>query len=288
MGRAFLLLVVLLTATPASAQVKLAGTFALDGCSERPGWASFAMLPDWADFNEAADCSRRTGIRWVLALYGVSLNAPPLALYHHALAVKARADAAGLRVLAVVPNEEHYEHAFTPGAFPLAGLDPASPADTLAIVHEVQARASLTYWIVGVVFPGVPRMWITGLFNNNPAYGPALYRPLPSGVDVLAIEAYQPAGWTWAQTGGLYVGHALATSPVPVVVIGQGFVHPGDPLWGAGPTEDAVDGFAAALRHPKVIAGMVFDWKDRANGLRGLVSLPYWRGRFETALGVRF
>lgn len=280
MRLAVLLLLVL--ATPVSAQIKPTGTFALTACEARPAWVSFALLPDWADFDEAARCQRETGLSWVLALYGVSRYEP---VGPYARAVKARADAAGLRFLAVVYHEEWYEHAFTPGALPIGALDPAHPVDAVSIVTLVHWWVGQQHATLATVFPGVPRVWLTGLVNDDRRHGPALWRPVPAGTDAIALEAYVPCGLTWDQTAGLYIRHALATRREPIVLVAQAFEAPGDPLWGCGPAA-AVDGFASALRQPGVWGAWLFDWKVRP-GIVGLSGLPQWRAAFDAALGVK-
>lgn len=278
------LCLILLLPIPAVAQIKPTGTFAIDRCDARPAWSSFAMLAEWANFDEAAACARTTGIRWVLALYASSRYTPAR---EWAPAVKARADAAGLTpyLVALVWHEEWYEYAFTPGALPIPGLDPTNPAHTEAIVRTVHWWVGEQHAALATIFPGVARVWLTGLYNDDPRFGPALWRPVPAHTSVIALELYQPCGWTWAQTGGRYTQHALATSPLPLVLIAHGFLAPGDPLWGCGPSDEAVAGFAEALRHPKTWGAWIFTWGDRWN-MQGLASLHSWRSKYEKALGL--
>lgn len=279
-------LLVLALCVPAAAQPKPVGTFQLSQCEASPGWSSFALLVDNQDFAAAADCSKRTGLRWVLGFYSRSPYEP---IAGYARVTKARADAAGLTpfLWATVYIEEWYEYALTPGALPIPGLDPTNPAHHAPIVETVRWWVGHQHAAIRAEFPRVPVAWITGLYNESRAFGDALWRPLPPGVSVLALEAYAPAGHTWDATAGLFIRHAAATSPVPIVLIAQAFVAPGDPLWGAGPTEEIVNGLAAALRLSKVWGTWLFTMESRENGLIGLADLPYWRMRYEQALGVR-
>lgn len=280
--RKLLLALIVLACLPqaSSGQVKPVGTFELTACDARPSYVSFAMLADWRDFDEAADCAERTGLRYVLALYGVSRYEP---VERHARAVKARADAAGLTpyLVGIVYHEEWYEYALTPGALPIGDLAPER--DIAAIVRIVHWWVGQQHAVLGRVFPGLARVWLTGLVNDDPTHGPALWRPVPSGVEIIALETYVPTGLTWA-TPALYFSHLVATRREPIVLVAQAFVSPGDPLWGTGPTDEAVAGFGVALRHPRVIAGWLFDWKSRP-GITGLSDLPQWQRAFELAVG---
>lgn len=277
----------LLAVLPADAQIKPVGTFAIESCHARPVWSSFAMLPDWGDFDAAAACAKTSGLRWVLALYGGSRYDP---VGPHVTAVKQRADAAGLTpyLLGIVYHEEWYEYALTPGALPITGLTPENPAHVPTIVRLVHWWVGQQHETIRRIWPGLRRVWLTGLVNDDLRHGPLLWRPVPHGVDVIAIEAYAPTGLSWDQTAGLYIRHALATRSEPFVIIAQGFRVDGDPLWGTGPTDEVVDGFAEALRHPKVWGAWMFTWGDRPwAGITGLASLPHWRQRYEQALGLR-
>lgn len=283
-----LALLLVLWAVPASAQIKPAGTFQLSACEKAPGWSSFALLVDDQDFAVAADCSRRTGLRWVLGFYSRSPYEP---IGAYARATKARADAAGLTpfLWAAVYHEEWYEAAITPGGLPIPGLDAANPAHHGQIIETVRWWVGHQHVAISAAFPGLPIAWITGLVNRSRAFGDSMWRPLPPGVSVIALEAYAPGGHTWASTAGLFISHAINTQPEPVVLIAHAFASadPTEPLWGPGPTEEIVDGFAAALRHPRVWGAWIFTMESRPGVLIGLDDMPYWLGRYEQALGVR-
>lgn len=279
-------------ATAVAAQIKPTGVFGVASCDARPAWASFAMLGDWHDFDAAAACARTTGLRWVLALYSGAHERPAR---DWVPAVKARADAAGLTpyLVGLVFHEEWYEYAFAnetpPNGLQRAlagfGLDVHDPAHTVAVVDGIRWWVGLQHADLAAIFPGVPRVWLTGLYNDDPRFGASLWRPAPAHTSAIALELYQPCGWTWEQTGGRYARHALATSPVPVVLVAQAFRAPGDSLWGCGPTAETIAGFAEALRHPKAWGAWMFTWGDRTN-MSGLESMTDVRAAYERALGV--
>lgn len=280
--RACLLALIVLACLPqaSSGQHKLAGTFQIGACDDRPAWSSFTTIADTDDLHAAADCSRRTGMRWVLYLRASQYH-PVTA---HAVAVKARVDAAGLGpyLIAIADHEEWYEQVLA-GALPYVTTDPA------VIVPVVHAWAGKRNAEIKAVFPGVPILWITTLVNDSPAYGLWLWRPLPAGVDAIALEGYVPAGLTWAQTAGRYLAHAIATRPEPIVLITQGFSADYDPQWQAGPTPEVFAATEQALLHPRVIASWLFSWDAALLG-RGFVAVkqrPDWQQAYAAAIGAR-
>lgn len=281
----WIVLACVLWAAPVGA--KPVGTFQLSDCATSPAWSSFALLVDDQDFAAAADCSRRTGLRWVLGFYTRSAYEP---IGGYARATKLRADQAGLTpfLWAIVYSEEWYEYALTPGALAIPGLDPANPAHHGPIVETVRWWVGHQHAAITREFPGVPIAWITGLVNRSRAFGDALWRPLPAGATVIALEAYAPGGHSWASTAGLYISHAINTQSEPVVLIAHAFksADPTEPLWGPGPTEEIVDGFAAALQHPRVWGSWLFTMESRPGVLIGLNDLPYWKARYLQAVGV--
>lgn len=279
------LLVLACLAPSVSGQHKPAGTFQIGSCDARPAWSTFALLIDGQDFDAAADCARRTGLRWVLYLTAdpYAPIGPPVA------AVKVRADAAGLTpyLLALTDHEEWYEQTLAiPPRWPIGALDSSLPADQWVITETTHRVASQRTTEIKRVWPGLPVAWITSLVNDDRRHGPFFYRPLPTGIDIIALEGYVPAGATWAQTGGRYLSHALATRREPIALITQGFRWTGDPIWAVGPTEDGMAGLAEALRHPRVIASWLFTWQGLGPTLTGLSQMPEWRTRYEQAIGV--
>ncbi len=257
------------------------GIFNDDG--PRPPWASFALLPDWADFSAATGDSQRTGVKWVLGLYSPARLTP---LSEVLPALMRRIDAAGLRphLVGVVYHEEWYS-AFLSGALTHVGLDHTNRA------HWVPAANAIRWWVseqhaaIRAALPGVPVVWLDTFVNDDLSFGPWFYRPLPDGVDTLALYGYVPTGGSWAQDVEPFLAHAVSTRPEHLVLVVQGFAGDGDPQWAAGPTPDGMAGTRRWLAHDRVIAGWVFDWHSRPGGLKGLKDLPQ-RAALESAMGV--
>lgn len=269
----------------AATHAKPAGTFQIGACEARPAWSTFALLVDVDDFAAAADCARRTGLRWVLYLTADPYQ--PVA--PHVMAVKARADAAGLTpyLLALTDHEEWYERALAvPPLWPIGALDSTLPSDQWVIADTVHRVASHRAAEIKRVWP-LPVVWITSLVNDDRRFGAFVYRPLPTGVDVIALEGYVPSWGTWDTTAGLHLAHAIRTRPEPIVLVTQGFRWTGDPMWTRGPTEDGMAGTAAALSHPRVIASWLFTWEGLGPTLTGLAEMPAWRAAYERAIGVQ-
>lgn len=276
---------VLVTSTAAAAQSKLAGTFQIGACDDRPRWSSFALLIDVDDFAAAAECSRTTGLRWVVYLTA-DVFLPPDA---HVAAVRQRATLAGLApfVIGLTDHEEWYEIALSPTRhWRLGDLDPQKEDDIWRISSIVHAWTSARTGAIRRVWPGPPVAWITSLVNDDRRFGAFRWRPLPAGVGVIAIEGYVPAWGTWATTAGLYVSHAINTRPEPIVLVTQGFTQDGD--WSRGPTEDVMVGTASALAHPRVVASWLFTWDGDLWGgsTVGTKQRPDWQARYERAIGV--
>ena len=282
----------LLVTSGASAQTKLAGTFQIGACGARPSWSSFALLIYRDDFAAAAECSRRTGLRWVLYLTAD----PYRPIDGHVAAVKQRAQAAGLApfVVAVTDHEEWYEltlaHPSSGYGWPIPGLDPSRDADIWRIAEIVHAWASARHLAIKRIWPGVLTAWITSLVNDDRRYGAFRWRPLPAGVDVIALEGYVPRWGTWASTAGLHLAHAIRTRTEPIVLVTQGFRWDdgtgGD--WSRGPTDDQMAGTASALAHPRVVASWLFTWDGNlwAAPMVGLRQMPEWEARYAQAIGV--
>ena len=256
--------------------MKPLGIFATEGGV--PGWAQFAMLPDWADFEAAAQRSLRTGLRWVLGLYGVPRAEPILA---HVTKVRRRLDAAGLLpfLVGVAYHEEWYGE-WKGGRLSIPGLSPANPAHLLPAAAAIRGWCSSQHAVIRAALPGLRVVWIDGYVNDDPSFGGWWYQPVPTGVDVLALECYVHAGGTWAADVEPFLQHAVATRREPVALIVQGFQVPGDPLWSAGPAAESPGHLRRWLDHPRVLSAWVFDWGSRP-GLIGLADLPGPRAALE-------
>lgn len=248
----------------------------------RPPWVQFALLPDWQDFDQAAEDSRRTGIKWVLGIYSTE-PATPLSSILPGLDVRLhRADLLP-HIVGMCYAEEWYGR-WKSGQFHIPGLDPANPA------HLLTGARSIAWWVseqhkAMKAAINKPIVWVDTFVNDDPAFGGTYYQPVPWGVDVLALEAYVPAQGSWAADVEPFLQHAVATRTEPISLVVQGFAAAGDPLWHRGITDDGLAGTAQWMQHPRVISGWVFDWASRAN-LTGLCDLPGASALLH-ALGVR-
>lgn len=249
----------------------------------RPSWASFAFLGDWADFAAAAEDSRSTGIKWVLGIYSPSRLTP---LSEVLSDLVRRIDEAGLRshLVGVVYSEEWYS-AFLSGQLTHVGLDHTNRD------HWIPAANAIKWWVgqqhaaIRAALPNVPVVWLDGFVNDDQTFGPWFYRPVPDGVDALALYGYVPVGGTWARDVEPFLAHAAATRPESLVLVVQGFAAANEPQWVAGPNADSIEGTRRWLAHPRVIAGWLFDWHSREGGITGLKDLPQ-RAALEQAMGV--
>ena len=240
---------------------------------ERPSWATFALLPDWEDFRTAAADSQRTGVKWVLGIYSPE-RLTPLAETFLPNIVR-RMDEAGLRphLVGVVYHEE-WSGAFLSGQMPNPYFDHTNRA------HWIPAMNAIKWWVgqqhaaIRAALPHVPVVWLDSFVNDDVSFGAGYYRPVPDGVDVLALYGYVPVGGSWAQDVEPFLDHAVDTRPESLVLVVQGFASANEPQWVAGPNADSIAGTKRWLAHPRVIAGWVFDWASRPSGITGLRDLP--------------
>ena len=249
----------------------------------RPHWAQFALLPDWADFNAAAADSLRTGIKWVLGIYSPQ-PATPLSTMLPSLV--ARVASSNLRPhLAGMCYSEEWSGRWKSGQYPIPGLDHTNPQHLITGARAIAWWCSEQHKAMAAAFPGLPIVWIDTFVNDDPSFGGGYYQPVPWGVRVLGLEAYVSAGGTWASDVEPFLQHAVATRTEPITLIIQGFRALDDSTWQHGPTHDSLDGITRWMAHPRVISGWVFDWADRP----GMVSFPHLplRGQIEAAMGVR-
>lgn len=260
-------------------RVKPLGVFSADA---RPSWAAFAGLPDWADFTQAADDSRRTGVWWVLLLYSPD-RATPLESVLPGIAERLRTSGLLPYVVGVCYHEEWYS-GWRRGDFAIPGLSPANYDHWMAAATAIHGWVSQQHRALRFAL-GLPIVWLDTFVNDDPSFGAAYYQPVPDAVDCLAIEAYVPANGLWAADVEPFLQHAVSTRREPIVLVIQGFRVRGDSLWDRGPTHDSIEGTRRWLAHDRVISGWVFDWGSRA-GMDGLADLPN-RREVEAALGVR-
>jgi len=251
---------------------------------DRPSWATFAFLGDGADFAAAAEDSRSTGIKWVLGIYSPARLTPLADVLPDLVR---RIDAAGLRphLVGVVYNEE-WGGAFFSGQMPNPYFDHTNSAHWIPAMHAIKWWVSQQHAAIRAALPNVPVVWLDSFVNDDVSFGAGYYRPVPDGVDVLALYGYVPVGGSWAQDVEPFLDHAVDTRPESLVLVVQGFAAKHEPQWVAGPNADSLAGTRRWLSHPRVIAGWVFDWASRPSGITGLKDLPQ-RAALEAAMGVQ-
>lgn len=259
--------------------LKALGVF---GGSARPSWAVFQGLAHWDDFAQAAEDSRLTGVRWVLQI--MTPHSQPLADVMPDLL--ARLESSGLRpyILAVTYREEWYG-AWKSGELQIPGLDRANLSHWPIAAQAIAGWCGQQHAEIRKALPGVPVLWLDGYVNDDLSFGGQWYQPVPAGVDALALEAYVPAGGSWAQDVEVFLDHAVSTREEPIVLVAQGFQDekPGG-MWSDGPTEESIRETERWMDHDRVIGAWVFTWASRT-GCIGLADLPA-RVAFEQALGV--
>lgn len=231
-----------------------------------PAWAAVCTLSDldpphvWA---EAKALSVTRGTLWLLKVgYHEDLRTP---IGPHAARVRARIDAYGLLpwIAGQTLNEEWYEQ-WLGGAW--AGepyyFAPSHPGGT----DIIRDWAGKQHALLKAQIP-VPVVWITTI-AGHPA---SSFRPVPANVDVVAIDAYVPEGYTFETSAGPALAFSEQSTTQPLVLIPQAFEAPG---W-AALNETLAAKYMTWLARPRWIALMAFSWRDRpALGMRGLESFP--------------
>jgi hypothetical protein len=249
-----------------------------------PSWASFAAIPDWDDFDAAAQQSEATGIAWVLLLYGCPLDQP---VAGHLASVVTRLDASGLRphIRAICYWEECYA-ALKGGRVNLPAWQSVT-TDLRALVPLFRDHLSRQHAAIRAALPEIPICWVTDYVNHDPSFGPWYHQPLPAHVGLVALQGYLPASGSWAADVEPFLQHSLTQTALPIVFVPQGFTAPNDPQWSRGPTTESIDAIARWMRHPRVVAGWLFDWASPppSHGVVGLEDLSC-RDQMLAALGV--
>lgn len=276
-----LALALLLGATHAEAQHKPIGVFGAE-CAA-PEWTAFGSLAEWDDLHAAAACSRATGRRWVLQLHGSDTGD----LEAHTRDLRHRAAKAGVEpyVLAVTLQEEWYErfrHGLLRSHAVFGSFNPAT--HEVAGVNAIHAWLGVQHAAIHRGWPGVNVAWITTYVNDEPAYGPHLWAPIPAGVDALVLDPYATETQTFEDWPERVFAHAVAITTLPIVLVPQWFVAPGTTFGTA--RVDMLPGYARWIAHPRVIAAWGFVWASR-QGVVGFADLPVFRAAIEQALGVR-
>lgn len=274
--RGSLVVLWLLVASVAHAQPKPIGLFGVR--CDVPAWASFGQLADWDDFEAAADCSARTGLKWVLALHKAD--------YDHVEGIRARAIDKGLApyVLALTYREEPYQHYFfgldLPPALRIA-LDDQPDADPYARIRLVRDHWSAAHATIKAVWPGPLVAWITPFVNDYEGYGPLWYAPLPDGVDVLVLDPYASDAQSFTDWPEVAIQHAVNTTTLPIAIVPQWFAAPGTAF--SRQRVDFTAHYARWYAHPRVVAFWGFLWESRATTL-GLKDLPALRAAVEARI----
>ena len=262
--------------------MKPAGIFATSPGAARPSWETFALLVDWQDFPAAVADARATGRWWVLYLGSPDPHADAATWLP---ALVARIDAAGLRpyLVGVVYHEE-WSGAFLSGSLAIPGMNYRDRAHWQPAAEIIAWWCGMQHAAIRAALPGLSIVWLDGFVNDDLSFGPWWYRPVPAGVDVLALYGYVPAGGSWAADVEPFLLHAVGTRTEPLALVVQGFRELTG-MWAAGPTVDGLAGTARWMRHPRVIASWVFDWTSRPGFLVGMQDLPQ-RAALEAAIGV--
>jgi hypothetical protein len=253
----------------AAAPPKPLGVFELASPETAPAFG-FSYVPDWHSpehYARLAAYSARTGHLWVVCFCSLDVLTE----------AGVRASVAKLAPIApwVVGAtwwEEHYEAALAP----IPWQDDARVSE--AIAHALEAAERSHAVIAAEV--GWPIVWITGLANDDPRFGPWWYRPIPSGVSVVALDAFPSAFCPeFEACVAPTIRYVLETSLVPVALVWATFDGPEWPR----PTAETLAGYGRWAQHPKVIANWLFTWDSRP-GMTGLADMPDLHGAVLGAL----
>ena len=224
-------------------------------CQGVKTWMRASTLQPWSDFTEARKCSERTGMKWIMQF---GFNAPLGTPVDGEIAfVQDKLKTSGLapHVIAMTFVEEWQ------------GL---MGKRTIEERNQVWEFGSEQQRKLKQAFPGWLMAYVDQLVNDNPAYGVDLYMPLPRGTDIFLMELYDGD----RSMLNLYFDYVKATTNIPIAIIGQGFYDHRFPQY-PRPSEDYVEWWRKKLDDPRVVAGMIFTWRNRAPGtIVGLQSMP--------------
>jgi hypothetical protein len=258
-----------------TASAKPAGAF---NCGAKPpSWADVCDIKSGASDAELRAARRLSEQRGILWWFFLDVNPPHAPAGALAEAAKARTDAAGLTpyIIALSLGEEWYER-LAAGEFAPYGLGFPSG---VPIVHDWLGRQQTA---AHAVF-GVPVVWLTTLPNNDRTLGAHLWRPIPASTHAVAVDAYVPAGGTFAAHVAPVLAHAEVTTALPLVLIPQWFHMPGHALWDYRPTVDDIEQYRAWAARPRWVATFGFSWlSGPSDGIIGLADLPDLRAAVES------
>ncbi len=226
-------------------------------CANAKAWMSFSMLAAREDFEAARKCSERTGITWVIQFgFDDPLGTPVDA---EIIRVQQKLTESGLspHVIGMSYVEEWY------------GL---TNKRTVKERDDVREFGALQHDKLKAAFPGKLLVYVDALVNDNPAYGIDVYHPLPRGVDVFAMEYYQRR----EDDFDLFFQYVKAAFPtLPIALVGNAYYDPRFPESSWKPTRGYTESYRRYLNDPRVIAGILFTWRDRPwVGMQGLESWP--------------
>jgi hypothetical protein len=217
---------------------------------------------------QAAECSRRTGMQWILKFGFANLDD----VTNEAQEVRTRAIVSGLLpyVIATQYNEEWCGQAKTGKWGP----------PSFELLDAVVAYGNHQQQILKNIF-GLPVIYVDAFVNNNRAYGLTWYCPEPNH-DIFGIETYVPKGQTWESFVEVPVQYVLNTTTKPLILVGQTFKHPKkwNDQWQDGPKPSDGQKFKILMQHPRVLAAWLFTWRNRPNGIIGAESMPTVVGWF--------
>lgn len=253
------LLISILSFTPLMAQpVKPMGVWDLGPeCRGVKSWMSFSMIAAREDFTAARKCSEKYGIKWVIQFgFDDPLGTPVDA---EIARVNKKLDESGLRIhmIGMTYVEEWY------------GL---TNKRTVKERDAVRDFGSAQHLALKNAFPGRLIVYVDALINDNPVYGIDVYHPKPYHVDVFAMEYYQPR----EDDFDLYFQYVKAAYPtLPIALVGNAHYDPRFPASSWKPTQAYTESYKRYLNDPRVIAGILFTWRNRPSvGIIGLESWP--------------
>lgn len=249
-------LMLLMLTTPVMAQTKPLGVWDLGPtCRNVKSWMQMSTIATFDDFVEARKCSERTGIKWIIQFGWAAPLGTPVDAEIIRVQDKLRTSQLGPHVIAMTFVEEWQ------------GL---MKKKTIAERDGVWQFGSEQQRKLKQAFPSWLMLYVDQLVNNDPQYGVDLYMPLPLYTDVFVMELYNGN----RDVLNLYFDYVKQTIAIPMAVVGQGFYDDRFPL-DPKPTQEYVEWWKTKLNDPKVIAGLLFTWRNRAPGtITGLESLP--------------
>lgn len=273
---------VLTLAQPALGQPitsKPIGMFGLD--DDAPAWATFGPILDVAPDDQiiaARVKSEQTGFKWVL-LFGYNDWGHVRGADPEIYLVKERLERLGLwpHIAVILYREEWYEW-HGANEFEKYGVPRWTTAEEYKVgVKIIHAWLGEQHRIIKLA-TGKPVGFLGMIVNNDErAWGPFYYRPVPANTDLVFVDAYinQTCGGTYAQCVAPVYAQAEKTVTQPLVMVPGWFEIDGDPLYAQPTLEDWLAPLDHFLTSPKWVAMMSYLWSNQGSGgVRGLKELP--------------